>query len=216
MSKTGKAFGWKLLESFGVQGIQFILQIILARLLSPEHYGALSIMIIFTSLANVFIQAGFNTALIQKKDIDEEDYSSVFWVSILIAVVLYIAIFFASPVIANFYDMNEIVAPLRVLALMLLVATLLAYSILKLRSVESINTLGAMFKIVGSFTWASGAISTFLTVIISFFIGRSVINILPLALFFVVLMIRSIIFVINESKLYLKQLGQQEAEQMEV
>lgn len=124
--------------------------------------------------------------------------------------------FGAMGVINLYAHAMNVISLVPVLALMLLVATLLAYSILKLRSVESINTLGAMFKIVGSFTWASGAISTFLTVIISFFIGRSVINILPLALFFVVLMIRSIIFVINESKLYLKQLEQQEAEQMEV
>ncbi|MEE1047670.1 MAG: oligosaccharide flippase family protein [Clostridia bacterium] len=74
-----KALLWKLLERFGVQGVQFILQIILARLLSPEHYGVLSIMIVFTTLANVFIQTGFNTSLIQNKDVTEKDYSSVLW-----------------------------------------------------------------------------------------------------------------------------------------
>lgn len=72
-----RALVWKLLERFGVQGIQFILQIILARLLLPEHYGVLAIMIIFTTLANVFIQNGFSTSLIQNKDVTEEDFSSV-------------------------------------------------------------------------------------------------------------------------------------------
>ena len=62
---------WKLLERFGVQGVQFILQIILARLLSPEHYGYLSLMLIFITLANVFIQNGFNTALIQNKELTD-------------------------------------------------------------------------------------------------------------------------------------------------
>ena len=114
-----RAFIWKLLERFGVQGIQFILQIILARLLSPEHYGVLAIMIIFTTLANVFIQNGFNTALIQNKDVDQEDYSSVLWVSLGIAAVFYCIIFAFSPIIARFYDMPELVKPLRVLALML-------------------------------------------------------------------------------------------------
>ncbi len=118
-NKITSALGWKLLERFGVQGVQFILQIVLARLLSPEHYGVLSIMIIFTTLANVFIQTGFNTALIQNKDVDEDDYSSVFWVSIFIAVVLYAALFFAAPFIASFYNMPSIVMPFRVLALML-------------------------------------------------------------------------------------------------
>ena len=120
MSKSvSKGLFWKLLERFGVSGAQFILQIILARLLSPEHYGVLSIMIIFTTLANVFIQNGFNTALIQGKDVKERDYSSVFWVSLGIAGLLYAAIFFSAPLIGVFYEMPDIVSPLRVLALML-------------------------------------------------------------------------------------------------
>lgn len=114
-----KAFLWKLMERFGVQGIQFILQIVLARLLSPEHYGVLSLMVIFTSLANIFIQTGFNTALIQNKDVTEEDFSSVFWVTLGIAALLYGVIFAAAPMIATFYQMPDIVQPLRVLAIML-------------------------------------------------------------------------------------------------
>ena len=117
--KVSSAFGWKLFERFGVQGVQFILQIVLAWLLSPDDYGALSIMVIFTNLATVFIQSGFNTALVQKKDVDERDYSSVFWVSLMVAGVLYLAIFFLSPVIAIAYEAPEIVNPFRVLGLML-------------------------------------------------------------------------------------------------
>ena len=114
------AFAWKLFERFGVQLTQFTLQIVLARILDPEHYGALSLMVIFTTLANVFIQNGFNTALVQNKDVNEEDYSSVFWVSFGIAVSLYGVIFLAAPLIAALYKMPHIVAPLRVLALMLI------------------------------------------------------------------------------------------------
>lgn len=112
-------FIWKLLERFGVSGVQFILQIILARLLDPEQYGVLAIMIIFTTLANVFIQQGFNTSLIQRKDVSEEDYSSVFWVSLAIASILYAVIFICAPMIGSFYQMPSIVTPLRILALML-------------------------------------------------------------------------------------------------
>ena len=118
-NKIGKAFGWKLFERFGAIGIQFVLQLILARLLDPEHYGSLSIMIIFIGLANVFIQNGFNTALIQKKEVDDKDYSSVFWISIFVAGVLYAILFFLAPAIASLYDANEIVAPFRVLGLTL-------------------------------------------------------------------------------------------------
>ena len=117
--KISHGFLWKLLERFGVTGAQFVLQIILARILDPAHYGVLSIMIIFTTLANVFIQNGFNTALIQNKDVTEEDYSSVFWVSFGIAGVLYGVIFVTAPLIGSFYKMPDLVTPLRVLALML-------------------------------------------------------------------------------------------------
>ena len=118
-TNTTKAIGWKMLERFGVQGGQFLLQVILARLLDPKHYGVLSLMIIFTTLATVFIQNGFNTSLIQNKDVDEDDYSSVFWVTLLAAITIYILLFFSAPLIATAYKMPEIVAPFRVLALVL-------------------------------------------------------------------------------------------------
>ena len=119
-SSITRGLAWKLLERFGVHGIQFVLQIILARLLDPAHYGALSLMIIFATLANVFIQNGFNTALIQNKDTSDEDFSSVFWITLLIAVGLYGGLYFAAPLIAQFYEMPEIVSPFRVLTLILL------------------------------------------------------------------------------------------------
>lgn len=122
-SKIVSGMMWKLLERFGVQGVQFGVQIILARLLLPEHYGALSLMVILTSLANVFIQTGFNTALIQNREITEDDYSSVFWVSLGVTFVLYGVIFVIAPHIALLYDMPVIVVPLRVLALMLFPGT---------------------------------------------------------------------------------------------
>lgn len=110
---------WKLAERFGVQGVQFLLQILLARLLDPEHYGVLSLMVIFTTLANVFIQNGFNTALVQNKDVKEEDYSSVFWVVLGVAALLYGLLFLCAPLIGDFYNMPQIVTPFRVLLLVL-------------------------------------------------------------------------------------------------
>lgn len=110
---------WKLMERFGVQGTQFVLQLVLARLLDPEHYGVLSLMIIFTTLANVFIQRGFNTALVQNKDVTEEDYSSVFWVTMGIAAVAYGILFVSAPLISRLYKMPDLVVPFRVLCLVL-------------------------------------------------------------------------------------------------
>ncbi|MCI8417909.1 MAG: lipopolysaccharide biosynthesis protein [Lachnospiraceae bacterium] len=118
-NKIMKGFFWKSLERFGVLGVQFILRIVLARLLDPEHYGILALMMVFITIANVFVQSGFNTALIQNKDVEEEDYSSVFWISLGIAAIIYGIIFLSAPLIAHIYKMSSIVAPLRILALML-------------------------------------------------------------------------------------------------
>lgn len=123
---------WKLLERFGVHGVQFVLQIILARLLSPEHYGVLSLMVIFTNLANIFVQSGLNTALIQNKDVTEEDYSSVLWVSLCVAIVLYAVLYLVAPWIADFYNMPEIVAPFRVLSLILIPGALNSVQLAKI------------------------------------------------------------------------------------
>ena len=109
-----------LMERLGVQGSSFILQIILARILSPEHYGVLSMMLIFTALANVFIQRGFNAALIQNKDVNEDDCSSIFWVTTAIALLMYAILYFAAPYIAVFYEMPSLTDPFRVLCLMLI------------------------------------------------------------------------------------------------
>lgn len=119
-NKISAALGWKLLERFGVQGTSFVIQIVLARLLTPDDYGILSIMVIFTALANVFVQSGLNTALIQNKDVTDDDYSSVFWVSLSIAVAIYIGLFFAAPFIADFYSMPSIILPFRVLCIILI------------------------------------------------------------------------------------------------
>ena len=119
-SKIASGLVWKLLERFGVLGGQFLLQVILARILDPEHYGTLSLMVIFTTLANVFIQRGLNMALIQNKDVTDEDYSSVLWISLLMSAVLYGILFAAAPIIAAFYEIPELVQPFRVLCLMLL------------------------------------------------------------------------------------------------
>ena len=120
-SKILSALFWKLMERGGTQGIQFIVQIILARLLSPEEYGIIAIVMVFVLLANVFVESGFNTALIQKKDVDEVDFSSVLYLSIGAATILYIIIFFTAPSVANFYNQPILVQVLRVLSITLFI-----------------------------------------------------------------------------------------------
>lgn len=112
---------WKLLERGGTQGVQFIIQIILARLLLPEDFGLIAIVIIFTTLAGVFVQSGLNTALIQKKKADNIDFSSVFYLSLLVAGLLYVLLFFFASVIANFYEMPQLKPIIRVLSITLFI-----------------------------------------------------------------------------------------------
>lgn len=111
---------WKFLERGGVQGVQFVLSIVLARLVSPDDYGVIALVLVFIQIAAVFVQSGFNTALIQRKDVTEKDYSSVFYLSLGIAVFLYGILFIASPFIADFYEMPQLKQVLRVLALILI------------------------------------------------------------------------------------------------
>lgn len=107
---------WKLLEYGGAQLIQAIVQIILARLLMPEEYGLVILVVAFILVANVFIESGLTIALIQKKDVDEIDFSSVFYLNICIAAVLYVVIFLSAPYIADFYREPKIVQIIRVLS----------------------------------------------------------------------------------------------------
>ena len=110
---------WKFLERAGVSGVQAVVQIVLARLLLPEDYGVIALIAVFIAVAQIFVASGLNTAIIQKKEIDDTDTSSVLYLSLLIAVVCYAIIFVTSPFIAAFYN-NEIITPvLRVLGLTL-------------------------------------------------------------------------------------------------
>lgn len=101
------------------------------------------------------------------------------------------------------------------LALMPLVVALLAYSILRLRCVDAVKTFGGVVKIVGSYIWASGLISALLTVALSFLVDPSALSALSLVLFFLTLMARSAVFIINEIRIYQKQM-EQNAQQTEV
>lgn len=119
MNKIMSGLIWKFMERFGTVGIQFVIQIVLARILLPDDYGAIALLTVFINISNVFVQNGFNTALIQQRDVTEEDYSSVFWVSLLTASICYIIIFISSPYIAMFYNLPILSSVLRILGLTL-------------------------------------------------------------------------------------------------
>ena len=111
---------YKFLERCGTQGVSFIVQIILARILDPTDYGVLTLLTVFINVSQVFVQSGLNTALIQRKDVTDKDFSSVFYVSLAISLVVYAILFVMAPFIADYYDMPPLRNVLRVLALILI------------------------------------------------------------------------------------------------
>lgn len=115
--KVLSAIFWKFLERVGVQGIQFIVMIVLARMLLPEDFGLIVIVTIFISIASIIAQGGFNSALVQKKKVDQMDLSSVFYLNLLMASVLYILLFFTAPSIAAFFEQPQLIIILRILAI---------------------------------------------------------------------------------------------------
>ena len=110
---------WKFGERIGAQAVSFLVSIILARLLLPSDYGVIALITIFIDIANVFVSSGFGAALVQKKDADEVDFSSVFYFSIVMSWVLYIIVFLGAPAVAGFYDKEILTPVLRVMALKL-------------------------------------------------------------------------------------------------
>lgn len=109
-AKSGAAAGmiWSAVERFSVQGMQFVLGIIIARMLLPSDYGLIAMLAIFRAVSQAFIDSGFGYALIQKKNRTEADFSTVFYFNIAIAVVIYAMLFFAAPHIASFYNTPEL------------------------------------------------------------------------------------------------------------
>lgn len=120
-STTIASLFWKLFEQGGAAAITLIVQIVMARLLAPEEFGMLAIMLVFVNVGNVIVQSGLNTAVIQAPDVTDRDYSTVFWMSLAISVALYAAVFFAAPSIAAFYGMPAVVWPLRALVAVLVI-----------------------------------------------------------------------------------------------
>lgn len=120
-AKVLSSLFWKLLERGGTSGIQFVVQIILARLLLPEEYGLIALVSIFITIAGIFVESGLNTALIQKKDTDELDLSTVFHTSLAVAAVLYVSLFFTAPGLAGFFNEPRLVDVIRVLSLTLFI-----------------------------------------------------------------------------------------------
>ena len=119
-SKVAKGAVWTLLEKLSTQVVGFVMGMILARILTPEAYGTVALTTIFFVVTRVLVDGGFGTALIQKKDADDLDFNSVFYLNLALSVVAYIILYLVAPWIANFYKSPELTAIVRVSALNIL------------------------------------------------------------------------------------------------
>ena len=122
--KTVKGLGWSALDNVARYGIQFAIGIVLARLLSPDDYGLLGLVGIFTVVCTAFVNGGFTTALIRKKDATDDDYNTVFICNLGMSLLLYAVTFLCAPLIANFFERQELTALVRVSSLGLIVGAL--------------------------------------------------------------------------------------------
>ena len=115
-------FIWRFLERIGAQGIQLVVSIILARLLDPGVYGTIALVTVFTTIMQVFVDSGLGTALIQKKDADDTDFSTVFYFNIVMCLTLYGIMYLIAPWIAAFYELPELTPIVRALSLTLVIS----------------------------------------------------------------------------------------------
>ena len=115
---------WRFAEKFGAQSVTLIVTIVLSRILDPQVYGTIALVTVFTAIVEVFVDSGLGTALVQKKDADDIDFSSVFYINIVLCTVLYAFMFFIAPVISNFYNMPKLTVLIRVLSLTILISGL--------------------------------------------------------------------------------------------
>ena len=115
---------WRFGERISAQLVTFIVSIVIARILSPEDYGAIAIIMVFITIANILVVNGFATALIQKKEADELDFSSVFYFSLVFSILLYCVLFFTAPYIAKWYDMDILCPTLRVLGVRIIIGAI--------------------------------------------------------------------------------------------
>ena len=123
-TKMVGALAWSTIDRFGQQAVQFIIGMILARLLSPDDYTLIGLVMVFVSLSNTLVDSGFGQALVRKIDANETDFNSVFYFNIFISVVLYLSLFFSAPGIAQFFNQPRLVLVSRVIFIGILINAL--------------------------------------------------------------------------------------------
>ncbi len=112
---------WSAIERFGQQGIQLVITIIIARILTPADYGLIGMLAIFIAVAQSFVDSGFGSALIQKQDASQTDFSTIFYFNIIISILFFFILFFSAPLIAKFYKQPILTIITRIMALNIII-----------------------------------------------------------------------------------------------
>lgn len=158
---VARAVVWKFMERVGVNGITFVISLILARLLMPEDYGTLALLNIFIQVSSTLIDGGFSSSLIQKKECSQSDYCSVFWFSFTFAVVCYCVLFLLAPLISQFYNQKILIPVLRVMALTLIIRVFQCIpSVLVNKKID--------FKITAKIAFVSNIMSGIIAIILAY------------------------------------------------
>lgn len=148
--KAIKGVFWSAIDKAGVKGVAFIISIIIARILTPSDYGVIGMILVFITLANIFIDSGMSQALVQRKQRTEADMSTAFYFNIAVGVACYLVLFFISPLIARFYQVELLAPILRVLGLNIIISAFAtvqrANLIIKLdfRTIAIVNVTGVI------------------------------------------------------------------------
>ncbi|MDZ7795678.1 MAG: lipopolysaccharide biosynthesis protein [Candidatus Marinimicrobia bacterium] len=119
--KAIKGVTWNLMERFGMQGLTFILGVILARLLTPEDYGLIGMMVVFFAVADVFVKSGLGQAYVQKKEVTDLDATTIFYTNLIISALLYVVLWFAAPAISRFYEQPALLDLTRVMGVIVII-----------------------------------------------------------------------------------------------
>lgn len=158
-SISGAKYGF--IEKLSVQGVRFVLGLVMARLLSPDDYGTVSMIMVFISILEICVDGGFTNALIRKKEHTEADFSTAFFFNLIISIVCYAILFFAAPYIALFYKNPILTAVLRVQSLVLVINALSAVQVARLNI--SLN-----FKAIATYNIISSVVSGIAGVVLAY------------------------------------------------
>lgn len=154
--ETVSSMIWNAFQRFGTMSISFISNIVLARILVPDDFGCIGMLSIFIVLSEVFIDGGFGSALIQKKEVNQVDYSTIFYWNLFIAVCLYVVLFITAPFIAVFYNMPNLQSILQVVSIVLIINgfsvihTTILTKQLKFKLIAKVNLIASVIGLVAS------------------------------------------------------------------